>query len=215
VGLAVALGAGAQPAPTYTATPLETLGGSRSQGNGINPRRQVVGGAYPVPGAQHAFPFKNGVMTDIGTSFDEGSNATDINELNPEASGVELIAAAAIDDLARIVGFGRYGGELVGLNCNGGLVQAAVLTPNGQQPIQDIIDLVGQVDLPQATKDRLLAKLGRAVRCADRGNPACACNSLGALINEVNAQAGKAITEEQAQLLLAAWQGLMATQGCR
>jgi hypothetical protein len=41
------------------------------------------------------------------------------------------------------------------------------------------------------------------------------CNSLKAFVNEVSAQAGKKLTEEEAQLLLAAAEGLMATLGCR
>jgi hypothetical protein len=41
------------------------------------------------------------------------------------------------------------------------------------------------------------------------------CSSLKAFVNEVNAQAGKKLTEEEAQLLLAAAEGLMATLGCR
>jgi hypothetical protein len=41
------------------------------------------------------------------------------------------------------------------------------------------------------------------------------CNSLKAFVNEVNAQTGKKLTEEEAQLLLAAAEGLRATQEYR
>jgi hypothetical protein len=128
---------------------------------------------------------------------------------------VEVIAATAIDDLGRIVGFGCSGGTLVGRDCNGGQIQAILLTPTGGQPIEDIIDLIGQLDLPNGTENSLLAKLYSALDCDDRGNAACMCNALRAFVNEVRAQAGKALTEEEAQLLLAAAQGLMATLGCR
>ena len=82
-GLMVGFGtspAMAQLAPTYSITNLGTLGGGRSQGNGVNTRRQVVGCAYPASGTQHAFLFENGVITDIRATFSGESIATDIDE---------------------------------------------------------------------------------------------------------------------------------------
>jgi hypothetical protein len=115
------------------------------------------------------------------------------------------------------VGYGCFGGQLVGRDCIGigGQIRAVLLTPTGQQAIQGIIDLIGQLGLPKGTANSLLAKLENAIKCADRNDPVCMCNSLKAFVNEVNAQAGKKLTEEEAQLLLAAAEGLMATLGCR
>ncbi len=184
---------------------LGTLGGNEGAAWGINDLGRAVGYSTTTDRRWHAF-FSRG---------DELSNLADLNDLIPAAAGVELIAATAIDDLGRIVGYGCSGATLTGRDCNGGQIRAVLLTPTGGPPIQGIIDLIDQLDLPKGTENSLLAKLESALKCADRGNLACTCNSLRAFINEVSAQAGKALTQEEAQLLIAAAEGLRATLGCR
>ncbi len=49
-------------------TDLGTLGGSYSYAYGINDSGQVVGGAATASGAQHAFLYSGGSMTDLGTN---------------------------------------------------------------------------------------------------------------------------------------------------
>ena len=181
---------------------LGTLGGGDGSAWGINDLGHAVGYSLTGDGRWHAILYRGGVLYDL-------------NALIPANAGVELIAATAIDDLGRIVGFGCFGGQLAGRDCIGGEVRAMLLTPSGQQAIQGIIDLIGQLGLPNGTANSLLAKLQHAIRCADRNDLNCVCNSLNAFVNEVNAQAGKKLTTPQAQLLLAAAEGLMATLGCR
>jgi probable HAF family extracellular repeat protein len=181
---------------------LGSLGGQEGSAWGINDLGHAVGYSYTGDTKQHAFIYR-------------GSNLYDLNDLIPTAAGIEMMAAPAIDDLGRIVGYGCSGGTVVERACTGGQIRAVLLTPTGGQSIQDLIDLIGQLNLPRGTENSLLAKLQNALKCADRANVACMCNSLSAFINEVRAQAGKALTQEDADLLIAAAEALMATLGCR
>ncbi len=181
---------------------LGSLGGDDGAAWGINDLGRAVGYSTTSGGGSHAFLHRAGTLYDLNSRI-------------PAGAGVELIAATAIDDLGRIVGYGCSGGRVVARDCSGGQIRAVLLTPTGGQAVQEIIDLIGQLDLPKGTATSLLAKLDRALKCADRTDVVCMCNALKAFINEVNAQAGKKLTEDEAQLLLSAAEGLMATLGCR
>ena len=75
----------------------------------------------------------------------------------------------------------------------------AVQTP--AQSTSSLISLVNGMNLPHGTTTSLVAKLSAALDSINRGNDNAAMNQLNAFINEVNAQAGKAITQSQAQTL--------------
>jgi probable HAF family extracellular repeat protein len=79
-------------------TDLGTLGGSNSWAYGINSAGQVVGDSITASGADHAFLYSNGTMTDL-------------NSLIDPRSGWTLETASAINNKGEIVG--------VGLNANG------------------------------------------------------------------------------------------------
>jgi probable HAF family extracellular repeat protein len=185
-----------------TIVDLGSLGGDDGQAWGINDLGNAVGYSLTGDGRWHAILYRGGLLYDLNTLI-----AAD--------SGVELIAATAIDDRGRIVGFGCFGGQLAGRDCIGGQVRAVLLTPANGQALQHLLDLIGQLGLPKGTATSLLVKLDHALRCAVRSDVACMCNSLNAFVNKVSAQAGKKLTEEEAQLLLTAAQGLMATLDCR
>jgi probable HAF family extracellular repeat protein len=227
-----------------TMTTLATLGGTSSGANEINLFREVAGwSSYPDTGAQPVI-FRGASATDLGSlggsegsawgindlgdavgysnTSDENRHAIlyhdgvlyDLNDLIPPGSGVELMTSAGIDDLGRIAGSGCFGGLVEEAKCTGGQIRPVLLKPTSSGTLGGLIELIGDLDLPKGTENSLLSKLEHALNCADTDDVACMCHSLKAFTNEVSAQAGKKITDEEAQLLLAAAQGLMGELGC-
>jgi probable HAF family extracellular repeat protein len=79
-------------------TDLGTLGGKTSRAYGINNRTQIVGTARTAAGADHAFLWQDGVMTDA-------------NDLLPLDSGWTLTIALGIDQRGDFVGQGIHDGQ--------------------------------------------------------------------------------------------------------
>src|SRR4249919_309563 len=89
-GVVAAATAGASGAASTTAmakrswmvTDLGTLGPTYrdSSGSAINGRGEVVGGSGSASGKQHAFLWRNGKMTDLGTLGGRDSTASAVNE---------------------------------------------------------------------------------------------------------------------------------------
>ena len=98
----------------YTVTDLGTLpGGSYSKAGGINASGQVVGWA-DIAGADHAFLYSNGTMSDLGTLGGTISRAYGINTNgqvigeSTDANGngrAFLYTAGTMTDLGTVVGF--------------------------------------------------------------------------------------------------------------
>ena len=181
---------------------LGTLGGEEGSAWGINDLGRAVGYSYTSDNRRHAMLFRRGVLYDL-------------NDLIPADAGVELIAAAAIDDLGRIVGNGCFGGQVVGRDCNGGEMRAVLLTPPFGQMLRDLIELLSRLGPRGGRANSLRATLERADRCVGRADAACLRGPLTAFTEELQAQAGEELTEEHARLLAAAAEGLRATQEYR
>jgi probable HAF family extracellular repeat protein len=79
-----------------TISNLGTLGGSASEGYGINKSGQVVGDSGTKDGRSHAFRYSTGVMTDLKTLVG-----------NPTL-GLNISGASAINDAGQIVGTSVY-----------------------------------------------------------------------------------------------------------
>ncbi|MBI1741614.1 DUF11 domain-containing protein [Candidatus Acetothermia bacterium] len=79
-----------------------------------------------------------------------------------------------------------------------------------QEAIQRLISKVNSLGLSAGLKNSLLSKLNAALKSVDKGNKAAAINQMKAFINEVEAQKGKAITEEQAAELIAGAQQIIS-----
>ncbi|MDH5265210.1 MAG: HYR domain-containing protein, partial [Betaproteobacteria bacterium] len=82
------------------------------------------------------------------------------------------------------------------------------------EQIADLIDLVYSFNLRRGIENSLDAKLRNLLSAAGAGNVTTACNLLGAFINEVQAQSGKAITTVQANQLISAANQARAALGC-
>ncbi len=82
------------------------------------------------------------------------------------------------------------------------------------EQIADLIDLVNSFNLRHGIENSLDAKLRILLGAAGAGNVTTACNLLGAFINEVQAQSGKAIATAQAIQLIAAANQARAALGC-
>jgi len=68
--------------------------------------------------------------------------------------------------------------------------------------IEDISTVVEELDLPQGTETALLSTVNNAMKSLDKGNDGAAVNQLQAFINKVEAQRGKKISEEDADMLI-------------
>lgn len=77
-----------------------------------------------------------------------------------------------------------------------------------------IIDQVDSFDLPKGLDNALKVKLEKVLEAVEDGDIDTACSELGAFVNQVEAQAGKKLTVEQAQELLDAAALLADQLGC-
>ncbi|HVN31227.1 MAG TPA: hypothetical protein VMT45_04510 [Thermoanaerobaculaceae bacterium] len=181
---------------------LGTLGTGEGAAWGLNDLGRAVGYSLTEDGRSHAILYRSGVLYDL-------------NNLIRSDSGVELIAATAIDDLGRIVGYGCFGGVLSGSACNGGQIRAVLLTPPPGQMLWDLLELLRRLRTQNRAATGLGARLEDAGRCLDAVRDDCLNGPLGAFAAEVELQAGAALTDEQARVLAAAAEGLRATQNDR
>ena len=90
--------------------------------------------------------------------------------------------------------------------------QQIVCSPVEQ--IDDLIALVQGLGLQSGTANSLIVKLEAATNALGRGNNQAACGSLGAFLNEVNAQTGKKLTAAEADTLIAEATRIRAGLGC-
>jgi hypothetical protein len=93
------------------------------------------------------------------------------------------------------------------------VVAAMSLIPAQISPaemIENLTDKVESFNLPRGTQNALQAKLYAALESLAAGDTADARGSLGAFINQCNAQRGNKLTNDQADQLVAAAQAILA-----
>jgi subtilisin-like proprotein convertase family protein len=79
-----------------------------------------------------------------------------------------------------------------------------ITVPDAGQAIADLQEQVAGLGLSKGLTTALNSKLDEALEALDAEDTAGACDSLQAFLNQVNAQSGKKLTEEQADELTAA-----------
>jgi hypothetical protein len=93
-------------------------------------------------------------------------------------------------------------------------VEASTTAPPPPPTIADLVADVTQAGLPRGIERSLLAKLGAAQRKLDGGHHQGACGSLGASINQVEAQSGKQLAAASAEDLVAEAAAVRDALGC-
>ncbi|MFC1989937.1 hypothetical protein ACFLVW_05195 [Chloroflexota bacterium] len=80
----------------------------------------------------------------------------------------------------------------------------AVIALAGYVPmlVSGLIDDIEEMTLPQGIENSLISKLENALKSLEKGNDGAAINQLNAFINEVEAQSGKNITEDDADSII-------------
>lgn len=88
-------------------------------------------------------------------------------------------------------------------------------TPDAATMLRATRDIVWEMGLHPGITKSLVAKLTAALAAHERGADATACQQLSALLNQVNAQRGKALTTAQADVLTHDVQAIREHLACR
>jgi hypothetical protein len=97
---------------------------------------------------------------------------------------------------------------------NTALSSFTVTVKGAPEQITELIALVRSLSLEQGTENSLRAKLEGATASLSYGNGYATCGKLSAFMHEVSAQAGKNITQNQADLLILEANRIRAVIGC-
>ena len=86
-------------------------------------------------------------------------------------------------------------------NNSSSVTTTVVLTP--ERAIERTIDTIVGLELDKGTENSLVSSLTNALKSLEKGNKKSAGGQLGALINKVESQSGKKISDRDAATLVA------------
>ena len=147
----------------------------------------------------------------------------DTTRVNVDSNGVQANNGGAYDVIStsadgRYVAFSSYATNLVPNDTNNHYdIFIHERQTNAIQPAEQITALkddVTNLNLPYGINTSVQAKLNDAFAATNAGNTVAACTALSDFINQVNAQAGKKITQSDAQDLTNEANRIRAVLGC-
>jgi hypothetical protein len=90
-----------------------------------------------------------------------------------------------------------------------GTASIQILVESPAEATEVVIESIEELDLPQGTENSLISKLESAIDSLEDGQDNAAVNKLEAFMNQVEAQRGKKLTEEEADKLIADVQAII------
>ncbi len=90
-----------------------------------------------------------------------------------------------------------------------GIASVEIIVESPAEATQEVLEDIEEMELQYGMNESLSSKLENAIKSMDNGQYNAAANQLNAFINQVEAQRGKKLTEEQADALIAAAQWII------
>ena len=165
---------------------LGTLGGEHSWATDVNNNGQVIGSSWTAAGSTHAFFWTPQTgLVDLGTLGGRESIAVDVN------------------DYGQVVG-GSHTDEEAYSHATLWSLPVDVATA-----IDALTGRVASYNLPHGLTNALTVKLHAALASWQQGHSGTAIRQLGAFMQQVEAKRHKALTDSQAQALIATAQTIV------
>lgn len=126
----------------------------------------------------------------------------------PDVVGVEAPDVVGIEApiTAEPIQSDPCGGRRCALYCEYGSVPGSCgcqCLPAPQDKIENLPAVIETLGLPQGFENNLVSTINNAIKSLEKGNKDAAINQLQAFINKVEAQRGKKISEQDAEMLIA------------
>jgi hypothetical protein len=177
----------------YTATPPDSLYGANASGCQRLPNGNTLMIETPI-----------GTLREIDSSGQEvWKYIFPVDGNGPMVQGSEPTDNRAFRTLRYAPDYAAFDGRHL---TPGGTIEISVV----QAMLTELVSSVTALDLPAGIEQSLLAKLDAAGRAEDRGNENAAGRQLRAFVNQVTAQRGHHIGEEDADTLIASAMDIMA-----
>ena len=138
-----------------------------------------------------------------GTNYDYATVASDssgaelwVARYNGPENSTDIANAIATDSSGNVyvTGYSQGGGT--------NYDYATIKYATSSASIEDFPKVIKELELPQGTENALLTSINNAQKSLDKGNDGAAINQLRAFINKVEAQRGKKISDEDADMLI-------------